>query len=269
MDWAAKPSVRQSGGLISMWNSDIFKKYRIFEGNGFLGVSEFWGLEGTPVKIVNVYAPCELQGQRKLWGELKNLIQGLGGNWCVMGDFNAVRSNQEFTGNKRHQGEMREFDEFIAETELQDLPLIEEKMDWGPKPFKVFDSWFDYPEFKESVAATWNSSIVQGKKGFVLKEKLKKLKAFLKNWSKNLMPEVENKTNTAKENIEKIDKARKEWIKDGDANTRFFHKCIKGRWRRNEINSIMINGKNVQGVKEVKEEVAAYFEKMFQEEAWD
>ncbi|GKV29208.1 hypothetical protein SLEP1_g38154 [Rubroshorea leprosula] len=355
MDWIAKQAEGQSGGLISIWNSDVFRKHKNFEGDGYIAVFGFWGLEGTPVNIVNVYAPCEMQGKRRLWEDLKRLIHEQKGNLCVMGDFNAIKCKEEFAGSRRQQCELKEFDEFILETELQDLPLIrrkftcyhsnrnsmsrldrfllseewllnwgevkqwglkrsisdhcpillkDEKIDWGPKPFKVFDAWFDQPDFQESITTTWRTFlIVQGRRSFILKEKLKKLKAFLKNQSKNIMLEVDNRINLAKD-IRKIDligesqqlseiekdirknnqlelwnslktkermwrqKARKEWIKDGDENTRFFHKCGKGRWRRNEINSIWIDDNNFQGVDKIKEEIATHFEKMFMEEDW-
>ncbi|GKV28130.1 hypothetical protein SLEP1_g37215 [Rubroshorea leprosula] len=59
------------------------------------------------------------------------------------------------------------------------------------------------------------------------------------------------------------------WLKDGDANTKFSHNCIKGRWRRNEINNIQVNGKQLkEEVAKLKEEVAKYFQELFIEDKW-
>ncbi|GKV09632.1 hypothetical protein SLEP1_g21103 [Rubroshorea leprosula] len=63
-------------------------------------------------------------------------------------------------------------------------------------------------------------------------------------------------------------KSRKMWLKEGDANTRFFHNCIQGRWRRSEINSVQIDGEQSMGVEKIKEEVARYFQTLFTEERW-
>lgn len=45
--------------------------------------------------------------------------------------------------------------------------LKEAKIDWDPKPSKVFGSWFDYPQFKESITAIWNSVVLQGRKALL------------------------------------------------------------------------------------------------------
>ncbi|GKV49874.1 hypothetical protein SLEP1_g56597 [Rubroshorea leprosula] len=61
-------------------------------------------------------------------------------------------------------------------------------------------------------------------------------------------------------------KSRKIWLLKGDANTKFFHNCVKGNWRRSEINSIIIKGAQVEEVSSLKEEIAAFYENLFKEE---
>ncbi|GKV48008.1 hypothetical protein SLEP1_g54851 [Rubroshorea leprosula] len=51
----------------------------------------------------------------------------------------------------------------------------------------------------------WRSLKVQGRKGFSLKEKLKQTKVFLKGWSKNMVPNIEQKISKAKDKIEELD----------------------------------------------------------------
>ncbi|GLU19134.1 hypothetical protein SLE2022_353990 [Rubroshorea leprosula] len=63
-------------------------------------------------------------------------------------------------------------------------------------------------------------------------------------------------------------KSRMTWMKEGDANTSTFHRCIKGRWRRNEINSLSVSGRVLQEVNELKEGVAEYFMNLFAEDGW-
>ncbi|GKU88289.1 hypothetical protein SLEP1_g2571 [Rubroshorea leprosula] len=63
-------------------------------------------------------------------------------------------------------------------------------------------------------------------------------------------------------------KSRMTWMKEGDANTKFFHRCIKGRWRRNEINSLTVGGKVLQEVKELKDGVTDHFMNLFAEDGW-
>ncbi|KAL8488484.1 hypothetical protein ACS0TY_024672 [Phlomoides rotata] len=55
-------------------------------------------------------------------------------------------------------------------------------------------------------------------------------------------------------------KARNKWIKEGDANTSFFHNCINTRRKMNEIASIMANG-------EWREKATKYFKNHFSKQA--
>ena len=45
------------------------------------------------------------------------------------------------------------------------------------------------------------------------------------------------------------------WLREGDANTKYFHAIMSGRKRKNAISSIMVNGVQVEGVNPVREAV--------------
>ncbi|GLU01659.1 hypothetical protein SLE2022_189580 [Rubroshorea leprosula] len=329
---------------------------RVIEGENFIGIEGVWGPEGVVVFILNVYSPCQLAGKRVLWAELKNLVLDRQSNWCIAGDFNAVRNEEEKKGSRGVTIEMREFNNFIQESELVDIPLVGRKftwyqsngnsmsridrfllsegwltkwsdarqwglsrsvsdhcpillrhkhIDWGPKPFKFFNAWFQQEGCKELIKEVWGSANIQGWAGFQLKEKLKLTKEALKRWSKPLLLDIDARINKATIEIAQIDKkgeevqlseeeilrrredflllwenmkskesmlqqkSRKTWLTLGDANTSFFHKCVKGRWRRNEMTSIQIKGTQIVCASRMKEEIASFFEDIFREEPWD
>ena len=58
-------------------------------------------------------------------------------------------------------------------------------VDWGPKPFRVLDCWLLDKSFKSIVKECWLSQQQSGWGGFVLKEKIKKLKERLKTWNRD------------------------------------------------------------------------------------
>ncbi|XP_058755940.1 uncharacterized protein LOC131629163 [Vicia villosa] len=58
--------------------------------------------------------------------------------------------------------------------------LVVDKMDWGPKPFKFNNEWFNHKEFIGFVEKEWKDMFVQGRGDFVLKEKLRLLKIKLR-----------------------------------------------------------------------------------------
>ncbi|GKV04880.1 hypothetical protein SLEP1_g16977 [Rubroshorea leprosula] len=354
-DWVSKPSRGSAGGLICIWNCDIMSKERVIEGESFVGIYGTWGASKIPVHILNIYAPCDMSGKRSLWVSIQELMIEACGNWCLMGDFNAIRSEQERKGGRANRREMTEFDEFIRSCGLIDLPLIDRKftwyhsngsvmsrldrfllsenwchnwgdakqwglkrtmsdhcpillknqiIDWGPKPFRFFDVWFDSPGLKELVRETWKSTVIPGWHGYRFKEKMKETKKVLKEWSKTMVSEMDLTIKNCKETIADIDikgetavlndedvqlrrssflelwkqqklkesmwrqKARTTWIKDGDANTKFFHRCVKGRRRRNDIVSLQVGDKHMEHVQEIKEGVANYFDMLFFEDRW-
>lgn len=53
-------------------------------------------------------------------------------------------------------------------------------VNWGPKPFKIFNCWFDHPNFDYFVEGVWNSIKFHGKNAFVMKGKLDFLRVNLR-----------------------------------------------------------------------------------------
>lgn len=56
-----------------------------------------------------------------------------------------------------------------------------------------------------------------------------------------------------------VQRSRSKWIKDGDANTRFFHNCLKVRTSRNSIKALKENDGWVVSPLEVRRRVVNYF----------
>lgn len=66
-------------------------------------------------------------------------------------------------------------------------------MDWGPKPFWFINAWMEHLEK------------LVGWTGFVVKEKLKKLKEDLKEWNQNVFGIVEANIEKSRREIQKLD----------------------------------------------------------------
>lgn len=69
--------------------------------------------------------------------------------------------------------------EMVGERVVPDLNpiwILANNSNEGPKLFKVFNVWFECPDFEYFVENVWNSSGVHGKCVFVMKEKLKLLR---------------------------------------------------------------------------------------------
>jgi len=165
--------------------------------------------------------------------------------------------------------------------------------------------WSDYPGYADFVRERWLSFDIFGWGGYVLKCKLKLMKASLKEWHQNHSQNLDGQLLEVKNCIEHLDakakgtvlleaemeelhdlsvnmhslaraqnsiswqKSRSHWIKEGDANTKNFHGHMSTRRRQNSINVVYVDGVSVDGVKSIRGEVYHHFStnfKSFREE---
>ncbi|MCH83010.1 reverse transcriptase, partial [Trifolium medium] len=132
--WRNSIAIGRSGGLLTMWDINKGSLLSSFQGQGYLGVCLEWGVKKLRCVILNVYAPCSLNAKKTLWVDLLVAMRVYGADhYCILGDFNAVRSREERKG-VRVGGEvvedMRLFNIFIDNTGLIDLPLMGRKFTW-------------------------------------------------------------------------------------------------------------------------------------------
>lgn len=83
--------------------------------------------------VVNIYAPCNLAGKRKIWVDLRMTRRGFGSRkWCLVGDYNAVcrPCERKGVGSNISSTEHEEFKNSVADMERVDLPLIRRKFTW-------------------------------------------------------------------------------------------------------------------------------------------
>ncbi|KAI3751226.1 hypothetical protein L2E82_22274 [Cichorium intybus] len=173
--------------------------------------------------------------------------------------------------------------------------------DYGPPPFKLFNSWILKDGFDYTVKEAWENFVGFGTPDAYLANKLKNLKMKIKQWrarnekeenleiltikntvsnleklaEKRALNESELKTRShglqrilEVEKITVLDlkqKSRVKWAVEGDENTKFFHGYINCKYRKNTINGLMVNGTWVSSVNEIKGEVLRYFKNKFSE----
>ncbi|KAK1428158.1 hypothetical protein QVD17_16986 [Tagetes erecta] len=71
------------------------------------------------------------------------------------------------------------------------LVLITRLLDYGPCPFKTYDSWLTDSSLIDVVKSSWESSQIYGATDFVLARKLKFLKGAIREWHSNKLKENE------------------------------------------------------------------------------
>jgi hypothetical protein len=134
VDWRSAPALGRSGGIITMWDKKRGSLLSSFQGQGYLGVVLMWGVNKTKCVIINVYAPCLLHAKKALWVDLLVALHVYGTEtFCILGEFNSIRSVEErkgVTGGMEGVEDRRIFNVFLDNIGLVDLPLMGRKFTW-------------------------------------------------------------------------------------------------------------------------------------------
>ncbi|KAL6559131.1 hypothetical protein OROHE_006500 [Orobanche hederae] len=174
------------------------------------------------------------------------------------------------------------------------------KADWGPKPFRFVNAWLEHPDFSNLVKESWEEGCIVGCGSFVFKAKLKRLRGVLCRWNIDVFGHLGRKVEDLKRELHDLDrkddisglsevesvrrkeilakilvvskdrksllqqKARLNWLHQGDVNSAFFHKAIVRRRNLNGLVGLEIGDDWVESPACVKKEVFRHFHDHFQ-----
>ncbi|GJT57077.1 RNA-directed DNA polymerase, eukaryota, reverse transcriptase zinc-binding domain protein [Tanacetum coccineum] len=122
-DYVYSESVGNSGGILCIWDPNMFKKINATVSDYFTIVRGVWVPSGKRLLIISVYAPQELSEKKMLWDYLLDVIVKWDGEVVSMGDFNEVRDNSERYGSVFNKHGADAFNAFIANAGLVEVPL--------------------------------------------------------------------------------------------------------------------------------------------------
>lgn len=121
--YATVHATGRSGGLMSIWDSNMFTVEEIIKTRYFLITVGRWsGVNGT-IAFVNIYGPHNPAEKKKLWADLKEIKSNKGGTWIIFGDFNTVRKPEERYNSQFCPSSAFYFKQFINECGLRDISM--------------------------------------------------------------------------------------------------------------------------------------------------
>ncbi|XP_057444081.1 uncharacterized protein LOC130736256 [Lotus japonicus] len=195
----------------------------------------------------------------------------------------------------------------VLDREISDhCPLLLRlaRQDWGPQSFRALNCWLKDSRFKPFVESNWSLIQALGWGAFVIQEKLKCLKLSLRQWNKDIFGNITTKRKGIVKELNNLDKkaeevslnaeevakrkdlgaelwrlatlnesllcqkARTSWIKEGDANTRFFHGMINWRRRGNSLFVLDLEGRWREDPSEIRLAVKDFFDQKYREVDW-
>ncbi|XP_071713477.1 uncharacterized protein [Rutidosis leptorrhynchoides] len=118
-----KDSVGASGGIITIWDCNTFIFDHAIEGEFFLVICGSWVGYDSKITFINVYGPHSSSKKQRLWSELSSLINSLTSPFIIFGDFNEVRKASERMNCVFNQQWATNFNNFINNFGLIDIPL--------------------------------------------------------------------------------------------------------------------------------------------------
>jgi exonuclease III len=171
----------------------------------------------------------------------------------------------------------------------------------GRRPFRFENMWLKADGFLERVQNWWGSYQFDGNHSFVLAHKLKALKGDLKKWNeeefghvtlqKNLLMadlrelevaedsrplsvEEKSKKELTIVGLDKLilldeiswrQKSRALWLKEGDKNSKFFHRLANSHRNTNSIGQLIIDGVVSSNQDEIRDHIANFYEHLYME----
>ncbi|GKC45930.1 transposon TX1 [Tanacetum coccineum] len=152
------------------------------------------------------------------------------------------------------------------------------ELDFGPKPFKVFNIWMDEPDFLKVVGDAWMKEVKSFRPDCRFRDRLKNVKASLIVWSKDRFGgemfawlEARKQWEISEKEHENMlrQKSRFRWDVEGDENSKFFHAFVRRRNNKCNHRGLMVDGVWCEDPKGDKAPGPNGFNFKFIKMAWD
>ncbi|GJV53471.1 RNA-directed DNA polymerase, eukaryota [Tanacetum coccineum] len=130
-DFVCSDSLGNSGGILCIWETSIFKKDHVTISDNFVAIYGTWLPSNAKFLFISIYAPQQPVHKRDLWDYLSVLLGRWNGEAILMGDFNEVRSKDERRGSWFNPSGARDFNHFISSSGLVDVKLEGYSFTWS------------------------------------------------------------------------------------------------------------------------------------------
>ncbi|XP_071704705.1 uncharacterized protein [Rutidosis leptorrhynchoides] len=267
------------GGLIVIWDTSKFDINDATGGNYYLAIKGQWKKSGEVLIIVNVHGSHSdrfRDSSDRLNSQFHQRRDDRFNEFIVRNNLIDIAiSGRKFTRISDDGLKFSKLDRFLVTDKFISLwddlsiialdrnlsdhcPLVlrDKVIDYRPKPFKVFDEWFNCEYIDKVIAGAWEQPIRGTRLDCIFRDRLKNVKLALKEWSKA--------------NFNGLDSVIKELQKEAlcwelKAKSNVLSESDRATWKYNKYN---LRGFNINGVwnedpEVIKDAVFDHFQKVF------
>ncbi|GKC52415.1 RNA-directed DNA polymerase, eukaryota, reverse transcriptase zinc-binding domain protein [Tanacetum coccineum] len=267
-DYACSMARGFSGGLISIWDPNMFSKNSIWCDHSFIIIKGNWKNVVGDCFMMNIYGPQDLVSKLALCNRLTDFMHHYNGSYIMFGDMNAVRNAQERFGSTLNSIEANHFNSFIDSTDGFDN-FIKEEWELLDSNLKCHEK---FRRLKDKIKQ-WSNNIkmLERNRKTVALEEINSIEKRIDVGS--AMPSDNDHCLILLQEIEKIDKfasidliqkARVKWDIEGDENSKFFHGLINQKRQNKMINGIMVEGNWITNPCLIKDDFLQFYKRKFQ-----
>ncbi len=183
------------------------------------------------------------------------------------------------------------------------FPILLEcgSIEHGRRPFRFENMWLKSEGFLTKVKGWWESYSFQGSPSFVVANKLKALKRDFKIWNEEEFGHIDGRKSSLSATVKNLDdtkdvrnlsyteraqrdqakaelentllieeiswrqKSRSLWLKEGDKNTKFFHRIANSHRRKNSIGQLNVDGETITDTTEINTKIVDFYSNLFTE----
>ncbi|XP_071694889.1 uncharacterized protein [Rutidosis leptorrhynchoides] len=185
----------------------------------FLAIRGKWKASGQESFIVNVYGPHD-DCRNKIIGKQYTRISDDGTKFSKLNRFLVT---DKFL-NLLDDLSIIALDRKLSEHCL--LVLRDKIIDYGPKPFKVFDVWFNNEDVGQVISDAWVLPMSGQRNDCIFRAKLKNVKGALKAWSIKSFGSLDCEINSLKKEARDWEKEVRDWEAKTETNSITENECL-------------------------------------------
>ncbi|GJW61068.1 putative RNA-directed DNA polymerase [Tanacetum coccineum] len=297
--YAQVDAIGRSGGLLLIWDSNMFTSSRVTSRDIFIAVKGSWkGIEGD--RFNSEFNTRDADNFNEIIRRNSLVDIQLGGHKYTRISDDRLKFSKldHFPVSTEFLSKWDNLSVMTLERKISDhypIALKDMDLDFGPKLFRAFDFWLEDGEIDNVFRTAWEKPVQVSRPDCIVRDRFKNVKEALKVWSKvkfgctkhhiklckkeAMKWELEAETRSLEEYDTRVwMEARKAWIEkeselnsilmqkerikwdvEGDDNSRFFHNKVKTRCDRNNIRGLMIDGVWYEDPQKIKDETFKFY----------